>query len=58
MVEPQGPQQILSFKLDETLIIKSLASADLSVAPGQQVGLSFNRDRLHLFHSDTGARLN
>lgn len=58
VVEPQGPQQILSFKLDETLIIKSLTSADLSVSPGQEVWLSFNRERLHLFHRDTGVRLN
>mgnify|MGYP000097278379 CR=1 FL=1 len=58
VVEPQGPQQILSFKLDETLIIKSLTSADLSVSPGQEVWLSFNRERLHLFDRDTGVRLN
>jgi multiple sugar transport system ATP-binding protein len=58
VVEPQGPQQILSFKLDETLIIKSLTSADISVSPGQKVWLSFNRERLHLFHRDTGDRLN
>jgi len=57
-VEPQGPQQILSFKLDDALILKSLPSADLSVSPGQEVWLSFNRERLHLFHRDTGVRLN
>lgn len=58
VVEPQGPQQILSFKLDEALILKSLASADLPVSPGQQVWLSFNRDRLHLFDRDSGVRIN
>ena len=58
VVEPQGPQQIVSFKLGESLILKSLADADLQVSPGQKVWLRFNRGRLHLFDPESGTRLN
>jgi len=58
VVEPQGPQQIISFKLDEGLIFKSVIDASLPVERGQKVNLKFNHSRIHLFEDETGARIN
>ena len=58
VVEPQGAQQIVSFKLGEGLIFKSVVDATLSVKPGQPVYLKFNHARIHLFDQETGRRIN
>jgi len=58
VVEPQGPQQIVSFKLGEGLIFKSVVDATMPVAPGQSVELKFNHARIHLFDEETGERIN
>lgn len=58
VVEPQGAQQIISFKLDEGLIFKSVMDASLSVEPGDKVNLKFNHSHIHLFDLETGERIN
>jgi len=58
VIEPQGPQQIISVKLDEGLIFKSVVDASIPVERGQKVNLQFNHTRIHLFDPQTGARIN
>ena len=58
VIEPQGPQQIVSFKFDDGTIMKSVVTSELHLSPGQTVGLQFNVQRLHLFDGDTGERIN
>jgi multiple sugar transport system ATP-binding protein len=59
LIEPLGHEAIVRARIeaggpDVTIV----ANADEVPASGDSVGLSFRRDRLHLFRSDDGGRVN
>jgi len=56
VTEPSGREQIVAVRTgDQTLSV--VAPADLRAEIGQAIGLVLDRDRLHLFDTETGARL-
>ena len=57
VVEPQGSHQIIAFRLDDQ-IVKIVAPSHPRVAPGEELHVSFQKERLHLFDSETTKRLN
>ena len=56
VVEPQGSHQIVALNLNET-IVKMVVSAEIKVKPGDNIGLDFNRKRLHFFDKETENRI-
>jgi multiple sugar transport system ATP-binding protein len=56
VVEPQGSHQVVALNLSET-IVKMIVSAEAKVKPGDNIGLNFNRKRLHFFNKETEDRI-
>lgn len=56
VVEPQGSHQIVAFSLDDK-IIKMIVPAGRKMAPGEVIGLDFNRERLSFYNDETGRRI-
>jgi multiple sugar transport system ATP-binding protein len=56
VVEPQGSHQVVALNLSET-IVKMVVSAETKVKPGDNIGLDFNRKKLHFFDKETENRI-
>jgi multiple sugar transport system ATP-binding protein len=62
LIEPLGHEAIVRARIEAggpaVTIVTIVANADEVPASGDSVGLNFRRDRLHLFRSDDGSRVN
>lgn len=59
VLQPLGNEMVLQLRIaGEGGQISSVQSSETSVSAGDQVGLHFRRDRLHLFDAKNGRRLN
>jgi ABC-type sugar transport system ATPase subunit len=56
VTEPSGREQIVDVRIGEQTL-RVIAPADLRAEIGDTIGLDFDRQRLHLFDVESGARL-
>jgi ABC-type sugar transport system ATPase subunit len=56
VTEPSGREQIVAVRSGEQTL-SVIAPADLLAEIGEAIGLALDRDRLHLFDAESGARL-
>jgi ABC-type sugar transport system ATPase subunit len=56
VTEPSGREQIVAVRSGEQTL-SVIAPADLHTEIGEAIGLVLDRDRLHLFDAESGARL-
>jgi multiple sugar transport system ATP-binding protein len=58
VLQPLGSEKIVQLRLPKGGEISSVQSSEARVSAGDQVGLRFRRDRIHLFDAKNGRRLN
>lgn len=58
VVEPQGAEKIVTLRLEDETVIKSVVGEEVTLKPGQQTAVSFDSRKIHLFDPDTGKRIN